>query len=171
VFYSYTGSGTPETITLNACGDETTFLTTVRVFSDCTLTNQIAFNDSSCDNQTEFSFESDGVTTYTIMVEGYSDSDIGKFQLQLSCAPLLGVDSYQSNLTTFTPNPVQNILQMSSQNEVDSISVYNIAGVEVLAVAVQDTVAEINFSALSTGVYFVKTIANDTVETFKIIKD
>ncbi len=171
VFYSYTGSGEPETITLNACGDETTFLTTVRVFTDCTLTNQIAFNDSSCDNQTEFSFESDGVTTYTIMVEGYSSADAGKFQLQLTCAPVLGVDSFQKNLTTLTPNPVRNILNMSSQIEVDSVQVYNVSGVEVLSLDIQNTAAEIDFSGLSTGVYFVKTIANDTVETFKIIKD
>jgi photosystem II stability/assembly factor-like uncharacterized protein len=85
VFYSYTGSGNIETITLNACGPETNFPTTVRVYSDCTLTNQIAFNDSSCTNQPELEFISDGTTTYIIMIEGYDSTKAGNFQLLLSC--------------------------------------------------------------------------------------
>ena len=85
VFYSYTGSGNIETITLNACGPDTNFPTTVRVYSDCTLTNQIAFNDSSCVNQPELEFNSDGTTTYIIMVEGYDITQAGNFQLQLTC--------------------------------------------------------------------------------------
>ncbi|WP_034261526.1 T9SS type A sorting domain-containing protein [Altibacter lentus] len=86
VYYSYTGNGTPEFITLNACSPNTNFPTTIRVFSDCSLSNQLAFNDSSCENQPNLMFESDGVSTYYIMVEGYSSSHAGSFELAITCS-------------------------------------------------------------------------------------
>ncbi|RMA57946.1 YCF48-related protein [Ulvibacter antarcticus] len=172
VYYSYTGSGSAETITLNACGDDTTFPTTVRVYSDCTLSTQIAFNDSSCVNQPELEFESDGTSTYVIMVEGYSSTDAGSFQLELTCEPIiLGVGSFNQSNIVLSPNPVQNVLQLSSQFEVDNILIYSVTGSEVLSQEIKSTNAEIDFSSLSDGVYFVKTISGDAIDTFKIIKN
>lgn len=171
VYYTYTGSGSPETITLNACNPITDFPTTVRVFTDCSLTNQIAFNDSSCVNQPELVFESDGTTTYIIMVEGYSSTDAGNFQLEISCESILGVDEFDRNSVVLYPNPVTNVLQISSNVEIGSVAIYSINGMEVLSKKVNNTTGEMDFSNLSSGVYFVQVEANDTMETYKIIKN
>src|SRR5690606_2847223 len=81
VFYSYTGNGTAEEVTVSLCGSS--YDTYLRVFTDCTLSNEIAFNDDDCGVQSELTFTSDGTSTYYIMVEGYS-SNTGNFVLNIS---------------------------------------------------------------------------------------
>jgi len=83
VFYSFTGSGTPEMVTVSLCGSF--YDTYLRVFSDCTLSNEIASNDDSCGLQSELTFLSDGTSTYIIMVEGY-DINAGEYVINLSCS-------------------------------------------------------------------------------------
>ena len=85
VFYTYTGSGTEETVTLSLCDGGTDYDSLLRVFDDgCNLVNLIVGNDDFCGIQSELSFISDGTTTYTIMVEGFSTSS-GNFSLAVTC--------------------------------------------------------------------------------------
>lgn len=83
VFYSFTGDGTEQLVTVSLCGS--LYDTALRIFSDCTLTNEIAFNDDSCGLQSEVSFLSDGTSTYIIMVEGYY-TNTGDYVINLSCS-------------------------------------------------------------------------------------
>ena len=83
VFYSFTGDGTEQLVTVSLC--ESLYDTTLRVFSDCTMTNEIAYNDDFCGLQSEVSFLSDGTSTYIIMVEGYNTST-GEYVINLSCS-------------------------------------------------------------------------------------
>ena len=90
VFYTYTGDGTPKIVTVSLCGSD--YDTTLRVYSDCTLTNQIAMNDDAyCDGvftlQSEVSFLSDGTSTYVIMVEGSEgqSQNTGEYHIAVSC--------------------------------------------------------------------------------------
>ena len=170
VYYSYTGSGNPETITLNACGNGTNFPTTVRVFSDCTLTNQIAFNDSSCVNQPELSFESDGVSTYIIMVEGYDVNNNGNFQLQIECEVILGSNDFTDNSLALYPNPVDNLLSISGKTEISSIQVYSVTGQQLMVRELNATYGELDFSSLNSGIYFVQVNSDNKSETFRIVK-
>lgn len=170
VFYSYTGTGSPETITLNACGPETNFATTVRVYSDCTLTTQIAFNDSSCVNQPELEFVSDGTSTYIIMVEGYDDTNSGNFQLGLSCE-ILGTQDNQLQHVALYPNPVTDVLQITAKTEINSVVIFNINGQQLLSKDLNSMHGEIDLSAFSTGIYFARVTANNATETFKIVKN
>lgn len=82
VFFSYTGSGQAEYVTVSLCGSS--FDTYLRIFSDCSLDNQIAYNDEFCGPQSQLTFESDGTSTYIIMVEGFS-GDIGDYEINISC--------------------------------------------------------------------------------------
>src|SRR5690606_13044565 len=45
VFYTFTGTGTEEMVTVSLCGS--TYDTAVRVFSDCSLGTEVAFNDDA----------------------------------------------------------------------------------------------------------------------------
>ncbi len=89
VFYTYTGGGAPENITLSLCDGGTDYDSLLRVFDDgCALANEIAVNDDFCGGQSELTFLSDGVTTYTIMVEGFG-AGFGNFSLAITCAALI----------------------------------------------------------------------------------
>lgn len=83
VFYSFTGDGTEQLVTVSLCGS--TFDTALRVFTDCSLSNEIAFNDDFCGLQSELNFVSDGTSTYYIMVEGYG-SNGGDYEINVSCS-------------------------------------------------------------------------------------
>ncbi len=87
VFYSYTGNGQPENIALSLCiGTE--YDTLMRVFTDCSLADEIVYNDNFCFGRSVVNFLSDGVSTYYIMIEGGSLADVGDFTLYASCSPL-----------------------------------------------------------------------------------
>jgi hypothetical protein len=83
-WYSFTGTGTPELVTISLCDGGTDYDSLLRVFSDCTLANEIATNDDFCGLQSELSFASDGTSTYYIMVEGF-DTAAGNFSLAVTC--------------------------------------------------------------------------------------
>jgi len=84
VFYKFTGSGTSQLVTISLCGGGTDYDSLIRVFDDCDLLNELAFNDDSCGLQSEVTFTSDGTSTYYIMVEGFG-SNSGNFSLDVSC--------------------------------------------------------------------------------------
>src|SRR5690606_13824953 len=90
-FYSFTGDGTVQNVTISLC--DSAFDTYLRVFSDCSLTNEIAFNDDACGSRSRLTFESDGTSTYIIMVEG-SGSNSGAYTLSVDCATPLGEPDY-----------------------------------------------------------------------------
>ncbi len=83
-FFSFTGTGAAEFVTISLCGGGTDYDSLLRVFEDCTLANEIAVNDDSCGLQSEVSFVSDGTSTYYIMVEGFGSSS-GNFSLDVTC--------------------------------------------------------------------------------------
>jgi hypothetical protein len=83
-WYKFTGTGTPELVTISLCDGGTDYDSLLRVFSDCTLANEIATNDDFCGLQSELSFASDGTSTYYIMVEGFA-SAAGNFSLAVTC--------------------------------------------------------------------------------------
>ncbi len=80
-WYSFTGSGTAESVTFSLCGSS--YDTLIRVFDACGG-NEIATNDDSCGLQSEVSFLSDGVSTYYVMIEGFG-SDAGAYTLEVTC--------------------------------------------------------------------------------------
>lgn len=67
----------------------------------------------------------------------------------------------------FYPNPVKDVLTVSTNKKVNSISVYNVAGQLVKTTENTNTV---NMSNLSAGVYVVKTDVEGKTETSKVIK-
>ncbi|HLV24617.1 MAG TPA: T9SS type A sorting domain-containing protein [Moheibacter sp.] len=111
VFYTFTGNGTEQLVSLSLCNSD--YDTVIRVFTNCTLTEEVAFNDDSNEcgefsNHSFVTFTSDGTTQYVIMVEGYGEHT-GNFELEVSCedidddfpAPYCEIDGY-SNLETIS---------------------------------------------------------------------
>src|SRR5690606_8387711 len=87
VFYKYTAGAANQYVTASLCGSS--YDTAIRVFTDCTLANEVAFNDDSCGLQSEVTFLAEANTTYLIMVEGYS-SNTGNYTLTVTCDDIDG---------------------------------------------------------------------------------
>ena len=82
-WYSFTGTGTSELVTVSLCNG-TAYDSLIRVFDACGG-NEIAVNDDACGLQSELTFTSDGTSTYLIMIEGFGSSS-GTFNLEITCA-------------------------------------------------------------------------------------
>ncbi|WP_223033756.1 fibronectin type III domain-containing protein [Hanstruepera marina] len=72
---------------------------------------------------------------------------------------------------TYYPNPVTNSLVLKAQKDIESLSIYNMLGQEVLRTVPNSTGTEVNMSALQTGTYFVKVTIDNVTETVRILKN
>ncbi len=85
-WFKFTGTGSPEIVTVSLCDGGTGYDSVISVYDSCGGT-QVVVNDDSCGLQSEASFLSDGTTTYYIAVEGFGTNS-GAFSLAVTCAPL-----------------------------------------------------------------------------------
>ena len=82
----------------------------------------------------------------------------------------LGVSDMNSFDFAYYPNPVKDVLNITSQKAVKSVEAFNLTGQKVLSNA-NALNGQINVSALTAGTYVFKvTLEDGQVETFKIIK-
>ena len=65
------------------------------------------------------------------------------------------------------PNPVDDVLYIKSDNNIEEINIYNIVGIKVATVNGQQTTVNVDMSGFNTGVYFVEVDG----KTFRIIRN
>ncbi len=68
------------------------------------------------------------------------------------------------------PNPVQNELNISNVNNIDSVEVYNLLGQKVASQNFTSNDVRVNMSQLTSGAYMVKVISGTETQTMKVIK-
>jgi uncharacterized membrane protein len=168
VYYTYTGSAGEGLIEVTLCDGTTNFDTFLRVFSDCSLTNEIASNNDDCGIYSRLDFESDGNSTYYIMVEG-AGQESGDYTIELNC--LLGNSSETNDTFALYPNPVDDLLYINSEELIKSISLKNMLGQTLYELKVASFDSSIDVSNLNKGTYFLnlKTEFKNSVK--KIIKN
>ena len=69
------------------------------------------------------------------------------------------------------PNPVKDILNLSFDKEMATVSIYNLLGQEVISKSINTNEGTIDVSSLITGTYFVKVSADGLTKTMKVIKE
>ncbi|MBN2867861.1 MAG: choice-of-anchor J domain-containing protein, partial [Flavobacteriaceae bacterium] len=72
---------------------------------------------------------------------------------------------------TYYPNPVNNNLNLSSQKEINNVSVYNMVGQEVYRSTPNTMTDVVDMSGLQAGAYFVKVTVGNATKTVKVIKN
>lgn len=91
----------------------------------------------------------------------------------------IGVGAYDSSVSiqdniidsfNYYPNPVTNTLNISAKDNIQSISIFDITGKQVISVAPNALETRIDFSSLKSGIYFVKARVSGQMTAFKIIK-
>lgn len=95
----------------------------------------------------------------------YNNGQIEDYTLNVKEA--LATSETSINKISFYPNPVKDVLTVSSSKKVNAITVYNTSG--QLVKTVQNT-NSVNMNNLSAGVYVVKTEVEGKTETSKVIK-
>ena len=70
----------------------------------------------------------------------------------------------------YYPNPVADVLNISSEQVIENIEVYTIDGQLLLSEDIRATQFKTDFSTYSTGTYFVKIVSGSNFKTFKVIK-
>ena len=83
----------------------------------------------------------------------------------------LGNSSFDNANFSFYPNPVKNVLNISYNQEISNVELFNLLGQKVSSVKVDANAAEIDMSNLSKGAYMVKVTSNNQVKTIKVIKE
>jgi len=74
------------------------------------------------------------------------------------------------NMITMFPNPANNFVTISTQEEIANISVFNILGQEVLNIKGNSNTMQIDISNLTTGNYITKVQLENALKTIKLIK-
>ncbi|QNJ99229.1 T9SS type A sorting domain-containing protein [Constantimarinum furrinae] len=90
-WYSFTGTGAQEIVTLSFCNGGTTYDSRVTVYDSCGGA-VIVTNDDFCGLQSQVSFLSDGTSTYVIAVEGFAAASVGPFSMEVTCQAIAAND-------------------------------------------------------------------------------
>jgi len=116
-----------------------------------------SFTSTDASGALTFVFTSDG----TVQETGWL--------ADITCATL-SIDEYASTQFDYYPNPTTGLLHINAKQNIDSVTVINMLGQEVLSINPKAIEATIDFSNLSQGTYFLRSSVNGNMITHKIIK-
>lgn len=71
----------------------------------------------------------------------------------------------------FYPNPTKDVFNLSANKNIESVSLFNLLGQEVLTSTIGASTSEINLSNLSAGTYIMKVMVDGETGTYKIMKN
>jgi hypothetical protein len=89
----------------------------------------------------------------------------------VSYGAALASASFEEAKIAMYPNPVSSSLSISSLENLDAISIYNVIGQEVMKLNINDSNVVINVSNFQNGIYIVKAYSEGKVSTSKFIKE
>lgn len=83
----------------------------------------------------------------------------------------LGNGTFDNSKFAFYPNPVKNILNLSYEQNITHVAVYNVLGQEIITKKFNTNNTQVDMSGLASGTYIVKVTADNVNKTFKVIKE
>jgi hypothetical protein len=108
-----------------------------------------------------------GVTYYAVQTVGDCTSVTA---LAVTANVVLGTTGFDKDSFSYYPNPVKDVLNITSASQITSVAVFNMLGQQVMAVQPGVTNAVLNMSVLSDGTYLVNITAGNSVKTIKVVK-
>jgi hypothetical protein len=104
------------------------------------------------------------------MIGNNSSNSFESTPVAVSCPASVGLAANEfefANKLNVYPNPIKDILNISFDNQINSVSIYNVLGQEVI----QTNQTKIDVSGLRAGTYFVKISGDNLVKTIKVVKE
>ena len=120
-------------------------------------------------------------TTSTAYIVGFDDEGSHYFTVVNDCQyidsphseafefELIGesIEEEHDNNFEIYPNPVDDVLYIKSDKNIEEINIYNIVGIKVAAVSGQQSAVSVDMSGFNSGVYFVEVDG----KTFRVIRN
>ena len=98
-----------------------------------------------------------------------SDNEFFVDNFQITGTPLSVADNYLEGFSIY-PNPTRGILNFKAQDAIETISIFNLLGQEVMRTHPKQTQTQISIDNLSIGVYVVKVNIGSQIGSYKIVK-
>ncbi len=113
----------------------------------------------------------DGAITVKFTSDMYSHE--AGWDAEISCVSAnLTANNFDKKDIKIYPNPAQSNFTISSDQEINNVTIYDIAGRKVIErKSINDLNTTINIETLSNGAYFVNINSQNTTQTFKVIKN
>ncbi len=109
-----------------------------------------------------------GETVY-IRVWEYSNDEEELFSIS-AWSPTLSTPAFDSTNFRAYPNPVSGILNLSYDQDISDVQVFNLLGQNVASKVINSTEGKIDISALPTGSYSLKVTSQGQTKTIKVVK-
>lgn len=90
--------------------------------------------------------------------------------MDLSVQEGLSINGFNDLKITVSPNPVVDFMTISSKENLNAVTIYNVLGQLVFKIEAKSNQEKIDLSTLASGNYFVKINANNNSKIVKIIK-
>ena len=116
------------------------------------------FTSSATDGSLTMKFTSDQAVNY----DGFAAT--------ISCTANLGTSSYGYTDFSYSPNPTNNKVTITSKTMMGELTVYNVAGQVLYAQSVNNLSTTIDMSSFAAGTYFFKLKIEQKEVNFKIVK-
>ena len=121
-------------------------------------------------NTVAFTPETTGV--YHIGFNAYSARDMFYlFVDDITLDVTLGTQQFDASKLAVYPNPVKNTLNLSYNQNISAVEIYNLLGQQMTSEKVNANQKQIDISNYASGSYLVKVFAGDMVKTIKVIKE
>jgi len=92
------------------------------------------------------------------------------FGLYFDAKKVLSVEENSFEDFTFYPNPVNDILNLSTKGTIEKGAIFTSLGQKAIETSVGQNKTSLNIAPLSTGVYFMKVKIDGNYTTYKIVK-
>lgn len=99
-----------------------------------------------------------------------ADENYGQAEDYTVSVGTLSNNSFESTDFTYYPNPVNDILSISTASTVDTIKVYNMLGQMGVETAPKVSNPQVDMNELQSGVYLVTLEVEGSLQTFRVIK-
>ncbi|KOS08049.1 hypothetical protein AM493_19825 [Flavobacterium akiainvivens] len=108
-----------------------------------------------------------GATYYAVQtIDGCTSADV----LAVTITVTMGKGEFNAAAFSYYPNPVKDVVTVSYNKEITSVTVVNLLGQQVIKVAPNTTEVKIDMSGLAEGSYMLTVQSGNAVKTIKVIK-
>lgn len=90
--------------------------------------------------------------------------------IEMTYQTALGTEDFNAKKVAVYPNPVKDVLNVSATENIDSVSVFNLFGQNLLNKNINNTEGTIDMSGFAQGTYIVNVKSENNVKTIKVVK-
>lgn len=122
-------------------------------------------------NKTGIVLPSLGLHVFNIRIKDNAGVWGPVFKNVISVQTTLGTADFELKNVVAYPNPVKDILNISLEQNITSVSLYNVLGQEIQKKFYSSKEITMDFSSLLSGTYYVKVTSANAIKTLKVIKE